>query len=201
MGLYAGSICSKASLVRSQSCAYPSNMKWLVLVLALALALASHCCECHYHHSYDCLGLCHCCCHHHMILMLRLVVIVITVTHFLLLFWCLLLVHATQERDSTQQCTWSLQDWHGVQAYLPFLEALHSQWLASKDEASLLKRTQDLISVPIVPSLDFLSQFGTGRKKRPWGHLRLAYKPVFQKSGQQCSLRERAFRCCPLHFA
>ena len=92
-------------------------------------------------------------------------------------------------------CPW-VQDWHGVQAYVPFMEALHKQWVASSHEPSLQKRTVDLISLPIHPSLDFLTQFGSGKKKRPWGQLRLAYKPVVKKTGQQCPLRERAFRCC-----
>lgn len=87
-----------------------------------------------------------------------------------------------------------MQDWHGVQAYVPFMEALHTQWTDSSHEPSLQKRTLDLISVPIHPSLDFLTQFGSGKKKRPWGQLRLAYKPVVKKNGQQCALRDKAFR-------
>ena len=87
-----------------------------------------------------------------------------------------------------------LQDWHGVQSYLPFLKALHQQWVASKGEPSLQKRTEDLIAVPVHPSLDFLTQFGTGKKKRPWGQLQLAYKPTFLKSAVACPQRARAFR-------
>ena len=82
------------------------------------------------------------------------------------------------------------QNWHGVQAYVPFMEAMHTQWTDSSHEPSLQKRTSDLISVPIHPSLDFLTQFGSGKKKRPWGQLRLAYKPVVKKNGQQCALRD-----------
>ncbi|KAL0050830.1 hypothetical protein WJX82_007980 [Trebouxia sp. C0006] len=77
-----------------------------------------------------------------------------------------------------------------AQAYVPFMEAMHTQWTDSSHEPSLQKRTSDLISVPIHPSLDFLTQFGSGKKKRPWGQLRLAYKPVVKKNGQQCALRD-----------
>ena len=59
---------------------------------------------------------------------------------------------------------------------MPFLEALHRQWLATKHEPNLLKRTQDLISVPVHPSR-LLEPVWHWEEEAALGTVEAAYKP------------------------
>lgn len=93
------------------------------------------------------------------------------------------------------------QDWEGTQAYLPHLQAMNDKWTESANTNSLEERTADLMNLIIHPSLDFLTKFNSSAKKRPWGQLKLVYKPVVRSYGRKCMRRTPVYRSAPVELS
>ena len=71
---------------------------------------------------------------------------------------------------------------------------MHEKWKESAVDNSLENRTAELMNLVIHFSLDFLNKFNSSEKKRPWGQLKLVYKPVVRATGRRCNRRAPVFR-------